>query len=164
MWVTIRSQDGEAQSREFAKDRVVVGREEGCDILLDDDKVSREHAAFSLNPSGRLVVEDLRSTNGTHVNGQRISESTLIEPQDEVRCGETVLTASIVEPGKEGRGATMAADGATLYQAPEEMLAPPIAAAVPPPAPPQASQSPPPQASQPPPASTSPPPQPPPPP
>jgi S1-C subfamily serine protease len=149
MWVTIRPRDGEAHSHEFAKERVVVGREEGCDILLDDDKVSREHAAFSLNPSGRLMVEDLRSTNGTHVNEQRISEPTLIEPQDEVRCGETVLTASLAEPGKEGRGATMAADGATLYQAPEEMLAPPVARAVPPP-PPETAQ-PPSQAAQPPP-------------
>jgi S1-C subfamily serine protease len=154
MWVTIRSRDGEAEPHEFAKERVVVGREEGCDILLDDDKVSREHASFSLNPSGRLLVEDLRSTNGTHVNGQRISEPTLIEPQDEVRCGETVMTASLVEPGSEGRGATMAADGATLYQAPEEMLAPPVARAVPPPLPPQAAQ-PPPQASQPPPPQAS---------
>jgi S1-C subfamily serine protease len=143
MWVTIRTRAGEAKPLEIAKERVVVGREEGVDLLLDDDKVSRAHAALSATPDGRLVVEDLRSTNGTFVNGRRISEPTVLGPGDELRIGETVVSASLLEPGAGGLPRTMAAPGATLYQPPGEV--PGAGPAQVPPPPPQAPLQPPPQ-------------------
>lgn len=50
---------------------VIVGRESDCDITVDHPQVSRHHAKITLQMGG-ILVEDLRSTNGTFVNGKRV--------------------------------------------------------------------------------------------
>ncbi len=68
---------------------VSVGRQDG-DLVLEDPEVSRRHAV--LRRSGEsVVVEDLGSTNGTFVNGERIAGATAVGPGDEVRVGQTTL-------------------------------------------------------------------------
>lgn len=51
-----------------------IGREGGCDIVLNDpsDVISRRHAVLNVSPSGKMTIVD-QSTNGTYVNGMRIS-------------------------------------------------------------------------------------------
>ena len=66
--------------------RAVVGRLESCDIPVSDKSVSREHARLSRLRDG-YVIEDLGSTNGTMVNGQRINEAVLLRPGDLVTIG-----------------------------------------------------------------------------
>jgi pSer/pThr/pTyr-binding forkhead associated (FHA) protein len=46
---------------------VVLGRDAGADVVLDDARVSRRHARMTPEPGG-IVVEDLGSRNGTFVN------------------------------------------------------------------------------------------------
>ena len=72
--------------------RLIVGRGEECDVRLDGLLISNRHAAVSITPSG-LTVEDLNSTNGTYVNGRRITGRTAIQPQDVVQIGPFVLRA-----------------------------------------------------------------------
>ena len=72
--------------------RLVVGRGEECDIRLDGLLISNRHAAVALTASG-LQLEDLNSTNGTYVNGQRITGRTSIKPQDVIQIGPFVLRA-----------------------------------------------------------------------
>jgi hypothetical protein len=62
-----------------------VGRAPDNDIVLPDGDVSRHHARLEYD-SGRLTVQDLRSTNGTWVNGQKI-ERRVIGPGDEMTFG-----------------------------------------------------------------------------
>jgi diguanylate cyclase (GGDEF)-like protein len=50
--------------------RLIVGRAADCDIVIDDDGVSRRHALFVVSTQGTVAVEDLGSTNGTLVDGQ----------------------------------------------------------------------------------------------
>jgi hypothetical protein len=69
----------------------VIGRKQGCDLLLDDADVSREHAAIDELPDGRLKITDLHSRNGTFVNGQRISEPTVLSGDEELRVGTSVI-------------------------------------------------------------------------
>ena len=70
---------------------VVVGRDPAtATLVIDDPEASRRHA--SLTPSGSGVsVEDLGSTNGTHVNGERIEGSREAAAGDEIRIGNTVI-------------------------------------------------------------------------
>ena len=65
----------------------VVGRE-GCEVVLPDPEVSRRHAALRKTASG-AAVEDLGSTNGTFVNGTRITGLVPISEGDVVRFGNT---------------------------------------------------------------------------
>ncbi|MBV9279053.1 MAG: FHA domain-containing protein [Chloroflexi bacterium] len=66
--------------------RCIVGRLDSCDVTVDDKSVSREHARLSRLRDG-YVIEDLGSTNGTLVNGQRIHEAVLLRPGDVVTFG-----------------------------------------------------------------------------
>lgn len=68
----------------------VIGREEG-DLVLDwDTAASRRHACVHVD-AGELWIEDLGSTNGTHVNGHRIGGKVLLNRGDVVMVGQTTL-------------------------------------------------------------------------
>jgi predicted component of type VI protein secretion system len=66
---------------------ITVGRE-GCDVALPDPEVSRRHAALRRTPEG-AAVEDLGSTNGTFVNGERITGLRPLADGDVVSFGNT---------------------------------------------------------------------------
>jgi DNA-binding winged helix-turn-helix (wHTH) protein len=68
----------------------LAGRDTECSLLIDASTVSRRHARVTV-VSCTATVEDLGSTNGTHVNGMRISGSTPISPGDELMLGSEVL-------------------------------------------------------------------------
>jgi pSer/pThr/pTyr-binding forkhead associated (FHA) protein len=69
----------------------VVGRDPGSGITLDgDDFASSRHASIEPRADG-VWVEDLGSTNGTFVNGERIDARTLVRAGDAVRIGQTEL-------------------------------------------------------------------------
>lgn len=51
---------------------IIIGRSDQCDVLLSHPQVSGRHAKLTLLDSGRLLVEDLGSLNGTYVNGKKI--------------------------------------------------------------------------------------------
>lgn len=71
---------------ELAAERLVVGRSRSCEVRLQEDSVSRLHAAFVWRDAA-LYVEDLGSSNGTFVNGRRIDAPCRIKPGDVVRFG-----------------------------------------------------------------------------
>ena len=75
---------------EIRKDRLTIGRSRESDIFLEDLAVSRLHTSVSRDESGRFLLRDEGSANGTYVNGQRVSEQVL-EEGDEVQVGQTVL-------------------------------------------------------------------------
>jgi hypothetical protein len=70
--------------------RLSVGRVSDNELSLNDTSVSKIHAALTLNPEGTLVVADTGSTNGTYINGRRISygEARQIEDGDVVGFGD----------------------------------------------------------------------------
>lgn len=76
---------------ELKRDCSVVGRQEGCDLVLKDDTVSRQHARFLRNDDG-YFVEDLNSRNGTFLNGQRIMERARLRSGDRVQLYDVVMT------------------------------------------------------------------------
>jgi DNA-binding winged helix-turn-helix (wHTH) protein len=68
----------------------LAGRDDACALVIDAGSVSRRHARITV-VSGTAMVEDLESTNGTHVNGTRISGPTQLNPGDELSLGSEVL-------------------------------------------------------------------------
>ncbi len=71
------------------KDQVVIGRGDKVDLRLVDDGISREHVRLS-KLEGRIVLEDLGSTNGTYCNGQRVTRQPLAEG-DKILIGSTTI-------------------------------------------------------------------------
>ncbi len=70
---------------------LILGREQGsADLVIDDPGVSRRHARV-LENNGGVIVEDLGSSNGTYVNGERIAGPVELGAGDEVQIGATVL-------------------------------------------------------------------------
>jgi DNA-binding winged helix-turn-helix (wHTH) protein len=68
----------------------IAGRDPECSLVIDATTVSRRHARITVL-SGAVTIEDLGSTNGTHVNGARVSEPTPLAPGNEVALGSEVL-------------------------------------------------------------------------
>jgi hypothetical protein len=77
-----------------ADGRALAGRSTDMDIQLDDTFVSAKHALFEVNDEG-IWVEDLRSTNGTTVNGAPIHEPTLLDVGDRISVGDTVFEVRV---------------------------------------------------------------------
>lgn len=88
--LTIAQGPQAGQTAELAAGVIMIGRGSDCQLILDDDYVSTRHARVVPAEQGPYV-EDLGSTNGTYVNGQRITAPTSISMQDTVRIGKTVL-------------------------------------------------------------------------
>ncbi len=68
----------------------IAGRDAECSLVIDATTVSRRHARVMV-VSGTATIEDLGSTNGTHVNGTRITAPTRLAPGNEVALGSEVL-------------------------------------------------------------------------
>jgi hypothetical protein len=74
----------------LASGQITLGRSSSCQLVFDDDTVSRRHAALVLK-HGAWHVVDLGSSNGTYVNGRRVIEAE-VRPGDELTLGGARLT------------------------------------------------------------------------
>jgi hypothetical protein len=93
--------------------QVLIGREEGIDIILQDPEASRRHSRISWQ-GAEFVIEDLGSTNGTFVNGVQITTPQILNPGDSIGIGQTALVFQV----------SGAPAGAYSYQAPPPQQAP----------------------------------------
>jgi pSer/pThr/pTyr-binding forkhead associated (FHA) protein len=75
------------QAYDFKQPSIVVGRDEGADVLIDNPSVSRRHAEIRLGDNG-WEVEDLGSSNGTFLRGHRIEGAQSIGLGDEIGFGK----------------------------------------------------------------------------
>lgn len=99
---TLTGSDGKVHT--LGKDVTIVGRESGCDLVIASENVSARHAELRQTPQG-LMVKDLGSTNGTFVNGQKITEK-LLSDGDEVAfdVNKFKVSASGGQAGTKVRG------------------------------------------------------------
>ena len=89
--LTIRT--GQRANEVIAFDRTIVIGRGAVDVVLDDSTVSRRHAELAWE-NGRCTVTDLRTGNGTFVNGRRLTAPTAITDGDELWLGRVVLRYS----------------------------------------------------------------------
>lgn len=79
----------------LAQELTTIGRGAGNELVLVDPEVSRRHARIIRQPH-QYAVEDLGSTNGTFVNGQRVSSLTALQDADVIELGDTVRLRFVV--------------------------------------------------------------------
>lgn len=72
-------------------EKVIIGRSARCPIQVDQDAVSRQHARLTVGDQGRVVIEDLGSTNGTWVNDEQVEGELKLRNGDLVKIGRTVF-------------------------------------------------------------------------
>jgi len=80
----------------FFEDTITIGRVEGCGIILVEPGISREHARV-VNDQGVYILEDLKSANGTRLNGEQISEGEVLRDGDYITLSGTTLQFSALE-------------------------------------------------------------------
>jgi pSer/pThr/pTyr-binding forkhead associated (FHA) protein len=90
MLVRLKIIEGPRQDEEFVvKDEIILGRNKG-DLSLRDGKASSQHARIYQNNEGLIEIEDLKSSNGTFVNGERITKK-ILKSGDKIQIGKTFI-------------------------------------------------------------------------
>src|SRR3982751_3619345 len=123
------------QVYDLNKDIITIGRDITNDITINDPEVSRHHLRFTRGAGG-FTLEDLGSTNGTFVNGQRLTGAKPLNNGDMLGLGETVTLGYEM-----ARGASPAGQGGAVVSTVPSPAQQPYS-----PYSPQAAQQPPPQA------------------
>jgi len=114
---------------------LLIGRHaEGAGRLGEDEEISRSHARVSLDSSGLFAIEDLGSTNGTFVNGLRISTTQTLREGDTIEIGSTALVVREVPSPVSEQPAGSAVQQPTIV--PGAQPSPPVVSPPAPPGPP----------------------------
>ncbi len=122
---------------ELTKEVSLIGRDVTNDVVVGDAEVSRQHSRITRTPGG-YVLEDLGSTNGTFVNGERLVAPRVMNPGDLVALGETVsltfdatspeAAATVAQPAATAEPAKKAPGAAAQPAAQAQPASPPISA------------------------------------
>ena len=96
--ITIEDQNGQvADTFSFDHGSYVIGRLDGCDVVLPSTSVSRKHARIFIE-EGRCYVEDLGSANGVIVDGQRVVQRRDLGTASQIRVGDFYLYLEYKRP------------------------------------------------------------------
>ena len=92
--VILTEKGGSTQRLDFDAEEITIGRVDENDICLPKGNISKKHTRIVVK-DGRIIVLDLKSTNGTYVNGKKLAGPQVISPDDKVYIGDFILN---VEP------------------------------------------------------------------
>jgi pilus assembly protein CpaF len=120
--LVLTEKGGETKQLSFDKDEVTIGRVQGNDLVLPKGNVSKRHCRIMVQGS-RFSVEDLKSTNGTYINGRKIAEPTAVTGADKIYVGDFVLKVENAEG--DGAGPALAEAGALSTAIPRRPPPPP---------------------------------------
>src|ERR1700754_801735 len=95
----LRFISGKYQGGEFPlrmNREIIIGRSSDLDMVLVEDMVSRRHAKIS-STEGEVYIQDMGSTNGTFVNGEKIAGRALLHEGDRILVGTSIIKVVAVE-------------------------------------------------------------------
>ncbi len=96
--ITLAEKGGGSEQLQIDKNEVTIGRLAGNDIVLAKGNVSKFHSRIVLK-DGKFIVVDMKSTNGTFVNGKKIAAPQVIRPADKVYIGDYILNVEMLPDG-----------------------------------------------------------------
>lgn len=80
----------------LGKRTMVIGRQEGCAVQVVDDRVSRRHMQVRYEEADRCHhLLDMKSANGTLINGRQVDGEVVLRENDEIMVGNTKLVFSV---------------------------------------------------------------------
>ena len=88
--LTLTEKGGEPKVLTFDKDEITIGRVSGNDIVLAKGNISKRHTRLTKRDNG-MEIADLKSTNGTYVNGRKIAGPTAVAPSDRIYVGDFLI-------------------------------------------------------------------------
>ena len=101
--VVITDEGGVRRRLDFSKPELTVGRVQGNDIVLSKRNVSKQHARLTLEDDQAVVV-DLNSTNGTWVNGRKITSAQPLKHGDKIYIADFIITLESADERSETAG------------------------------------------------------------
>ncbi len=119
--LTMRSGPAPGKSFPLEQEEVFLGRDLSNDIPISDPEISRRHARFLMRADG-IVIEDLGSTNGTFINGMRVSAPQVLHSGDVITFGENIVV--VFEPASYDPNATVIASQTRMPAPPAQQQAP----------------------------------------
>jgi pilus assembly protein CpaF len=99
--ILIQEKGGEQRRMVFNKTEVTIGRVQGNDVVLAKGNVSKRHARVVLKDS-KFIIVDLKSTNGTYVNGRKITSPLVVKNSDKIYIGDFIV--GVDEASGDGEG------------------------------------------------------------
>ena len=102
--ITLRSGPNPGTVFTLEGEQFSIGRDSSNEISINDSEVSRRHARLAFQ-GGKFVIEDLGSTNGTYVNGQRLTGQRVLKSGEVISLGEKIEL--VYEAVEADPGATM---------------------------------------------------------
>src|SRR3954465_14724198 len=111
--------DGQQRHYSLEQPTITVGRASDNQLAIDETSVSRRHARLTVE-SGRVMIEDLGSANGTFVGGQRLAPNTPapVSPNQPVRIGDVELRYEAPSPAEATQASGTAGDRSAAATAP----------------------------------------------
>jgi pilus assembly protein CpaF len=111
--ITLAEKGGGTEQREYAKNELTIGRLPGNDIVLGKGNVSKYHSRI-VAKDGKFIIVDMKSTNGTFVNGKKIAAPQVLKPTDQVAIGDYIINVEPLEI-EDGPGTTRAGQEEEAY-------------------------------------------------
>ncbi len=101
--VIIHEKGGQPRHQEFTQDQLTIGRVQGNNIILPKQNVSKRHSRIVVK-DGKFIIVDLKSTNGTYVNGRKIASPMVVKPTDKIYIGDFILSLDPKDGGETTAG------------------------------------------------------------
>ncbi|HSB67030.1 MAG TPA: FHA domain-containing protein [Anaerolineales bacterium] len=135
--LVVRQGPTAGQIFELNKSEITIGRDISNDFVINDSEVSRKHAKLSLEGE-RYKIEDLNSTNGTYIDGQRLIGPHLLAIGEVIMFGDNV---GVIFDGEPGMPDITVPGTLELGRTPVAAIPTPVESFVPPVAPPSPTAS-----------------------
>jgi len=101
--LTLTEKGGEPKVLTFDKDEITIGRVSGNDIVLAKGNISKRHTRLTKREGG-MEIADLKSTNGTYVNGRKIADPVHVSATDKIYVGDFMIVLDSEMMASTGNG------------------------------------------------------------